>query len=348
MAYENAAESGWSVLRATRWKPPGAASADADRGATYVFALEQAEQMFRAAATVGPPVRPLLLFYGLSQAGRAIAATADGTLSDWQLKGHGITAVNLTGSLADILIGCDKVGSTGSFTRLSELLNSPLWDKRSRVPLKIFWDSIPENRFARIADDHDRRTPLAVDHRSLYYEHQLASVPVFPFPPEVISAKDGRHALEEYLSAFPTATGYDSYVTNGSDMSAVPAFAPHVDGWGELHMNWLVDQGRICSPDKQTAHISSITRPYLGSSYFFPGISESNQSLHPLMAWWAVLFTLSMLARYEPSQWGSYVNVNQSHVATMLEDLLAAAIHVMPRLIAEAIDQVSGQADWPR
>jgi hypothetical protein len=40
----------------------------------YVAALQQAEQLFHAAREAGFASSPLLLFYGLSQAGRAIAA----------------------------------------------------------------------------------------------------------------------------------------------------------------------------------------------------------------------------------------------------------------------------------
>lgn len=72
----NEAEAVWGKLRGTRWNPPQAAAADPARRRTYVFALEQAEQMFRAAAGTGVATRPLLVFYGLSQAGRAIAAAA--------------------------------------------------------------------------------------------------------------------------------------------------------------------------------------------------------------------------------------------------------------------------------
>ncbi|MGW9316795.1 YaaC family protein [Streptomyces albidoflavus] len=65
----------WERLRASRSSRPGRASGGA-RAKTYATALEQAQQMFRAAEGVGPQTRPLLVFYGLSQAGRAIAATA--------------------------------------------------------------------------------------------------------------------------------------------------------------------------------------------------------------------------------------------------------------------------------
>ena len=72
MPADDAPDAAWGRLRATRWDPPGAASENGERRRTYVFGLEQAEQMFRAGASVGPATRPLLVFYGLSQAGRAI------------------------------------------------------------------------------------------------------------------------------------------------------------------------------------------------------------------------------------------------------------------------------------
>jgi hypothetical protein len=45
----------------------------ARRRATYAAALEQAEQQFTAAAQVAAESGAINLFYGLSQAGRAIA-----------------------------------------------------------------------------------------------------------------------------------------------------------------------------------------------------------------------------------------------------------------------------------
>ena len=121
-------EVAWEQLRATRWNPPAAAAAISERRATYVFALEQAEQMFRAATTVGIATRPLLVFYGLSQAGRAIAAAASNT-DAWKLNGHGVSTVGLKNRLSDIEVRTGKQGEHGSFVRLSELLDSPLWGK---------------------------------------------------------------------------------------------------------------------------------------------------------------------------------------------------------------------------
>ncbi|MFC4088598.1 YaaC family protein [Micromonospora sp. GCM10011541] len=81
----------WSDLRATRHAPPGGAGANPERRSTYVAALQQAEELFRATETSGPASSPLLLFYGLSQAGRALTAAAtvsrtgfDGDIETWE------------------------------------------------------------------------------------------------------------------------------------------------------------------------------------------------------------------------------------------------------------------------
>ncbi len=75
----------WDWLRLTRSTPPGAAKNDPLASATYRAALEQFEELIRAAAAVGYQSRPLPLFYALSQAGRAIVAARGG--ADHQTHG---------------------------------------------------------------------------------------------------------------------------------------------------------------------------------------------------------------------------------------------------------------------
>jgi hypothetical protein len=72
----------WQMLRTLRSAPPGWVGRGRRR-AVFAAAMEQAEQLFGAAADVGPATRPLLAFYGLSQAGRAIAAASHATA--WEL-----------------------------------------------------------------------------------------------------------------------------------------------------------------------------------------------------------------------------------------------------------------------
>lgn len=341
----NEAEAVWEELRGTRWNPPQAAAADPARRRTYVFALEQAEQMFRAAVGTGVATRPLLVFYGLSQAGRAIAAAAIAAENGgWELNGHGIQCVSQTlrGPLPAVRVQAGKEGSAGSFVRLSELLGSPLWSAREPLALNLLWDSLPDNRLTPLEDTGKaRRTPLYLDHEALNPDpHPLVSVPVAYFPPWVISAADGR-VLASYLAAFPDAAPSDSYYRQGRERAWVPDFARHHDGWGELVMNWQLPEGSGGLEDKLD-YVRAMTRPYNGARWLFPATGTAGRSLHPLMVWWAVLYLLSMLARYQPAEWAAHINVDDSRHAVVIESLLKQAVSLVPALIAEAIDQVAG------
>jgi hypothetical protein len=339
----NEAEAEWEKLRGTRWNPPAAAAKDPARRRTYVFALEQAEQMFRAAAGTGVATRPLLVFYGLSQAGRAIAAAASATADRWELEGHGLQCVSQTlrGSLPAVQVQAGKEGSTGSFARLSELLGSPLWPRAEPLTLSTLWDSLPDNRLTPLDDTgKSRRTPLYLDHEALDPDpHPLVSVPVAYFPPWVISAADGHAALTSYLEAFPDAPPYGSYHRLGRERDWVPDFTRHHDGWGELVMNWELPGGTGSLEDK-LGYVRAMARRYNGDWWLFPA-GATGRSLHPLMTWWAVLYTLSMLARYQPAEWAGHINIDASRHAVAVESLLKRAITFLPTLIAEAISQVT-------
>ncbi|WP_394798281.1 YaaC family protein [Streptomyces albidoflavus] len=77
----------WRALRELRAAPPGRATSGS-RQKLFSSALEQSEQLFTAAGSVGPASRPLVLFYGLSQAGRAIAPARR---SRWMNVASGVT-----------------------------------------------------------------------------------------------------------------------------------------------------------------------------------------------------------------------------------------------------------------
>ncbi|WP_371814102.1 YaaC family protein [Phycicoccus sp. HDW14] len=67
----------WQRLRWLRSNPPAFAARNRERRQTFSAALEQAEQLARSAANLGPETRPINLFYALSQGTRAIAAARE-------------------------------------------------------------------------------------------------------------------------------------------------------------------------------------------------------------------------------------------------------------------------------
>lgn len=336
--YDVDADSAWEWLRASRWNPPGRADSGARRK-TYAAALEQAGQMFKAAAAVGPATRPLQVFYGLSQAGRAIAAAAVSLKGeDWRLDAHGIKTTGFDRAFPDIEIRTDHPGSHGSFVRLSGLLDSPVWEKDA-LRLEDVWDLLPLNLTYPLTE-RERLTPLLAGRiHTGGYAHPLLSVPVCDIPDRIIDAGTGE-ALAEFLTSYPAFGQHDSYVTSRIGPEALPDFQRYDHGGGELQVNWCMPQGPA-TENEQQEHLRALTHGYAGMRYFLPLIAPMSRVVHPLMAWWAVVYTLSMLARYEPARWAAHTHVDTSKHAVSIERLMERAITHLPVLIAETIAEIS-------
>lgn len=340
------AAQAWERLRASRWSPPGRANTGS-RQKTYAAALEQSEQTFQAAAAVGTATRPMQVFYGLSQAGRAIAAAAWALKGDaWNLTSHGIKATGFHLPFPDIQIRTDQPGSQGSFVTVSEALDSPVWGK-DLVRLEDVWDLLPPNLRYPLTT-RDRLTPLFADEDGIgTHEHSLLSISVCHIPARVVNAGT-REALEAFLTSYPAVAQHDSYVTTGAlslGTEAPPDYGIYNRDRGELTINWQMPPGSglegMATADERLAHLRAMTRSYRGDRYFLPVLPPMKRELHPLMAWWAVLYVLSMLSRYQPAQWGALINVDSSQYAVPIERLLERAINQLPVLIADAITEVS-------
>jgi hypothetical protein len=65
-------------------------------------------------------------------------------------------------------------------------------------------------------------------------------------------------------------------------------------------------------------HPESVGFDYRGSRVILPAVGTPPKEVHPLMVWWAILYTLSMLARYHPESVDGpyrrrYVEVCRAH-----------------------------------
>jgi hypothetical protein len=125
----------WRMVRMLRQHPPSLAATDEGRRATFSAALEQSEQFFSAAAASGPQTRGLLLFYGISQAGRALRA-AQQPDADWARAGsHGIKVVgeSTSGSFADALVRDTRNKPSDAFEWVATTLNRASLPRNIRV-----------------------------------------------------------------------------------------------------------------------------------------------------------------------------------------------------------------------
>jgi hypothetical protein len=61
------------------------------------------------------------------------------------------------------------------------------------------------------------------------------------------------------------------------------------------------------------------------------------------MAWWTVLYALSMLARYAPSKWAKALSLADSPIASRIEFVLDSAIDAVPDLLWRALSSQGSQ-----
>lgn len=334
-------DSAWSDLRAQRSAPPGRA-VEPDRRAVFGAALEQAEQLFRAAQEVGAESRPLLAFYGLSQAGRAIAAAASN--DDWKLVGHGITAPSLNEKDTSNV----RVQSRGkpheSFRWLSFLLKSP--DLTVAVPLHRIWDSLPETALYPLVSAPDRLPPIP------FTFHFNDNVSVLAgstgrIPRWIAGSEDPKTELRNFLSHYPKLGDY-GYSRTSADPEAPPKILVHGDVDTQVDFHWPrfdpanpLRRSPTLSRDEQLTMAHEVATETWNGWVLLPELTPGIGPIHPLLSWWAVLYTLSMLARYQADRWTAAIDVDASPYAVPLERGLEDALRVCPELILLALKQVS-------
>jgi hypothetical protein len=327
----------WQRIRVLRARPP--AGVEGERAAVFVPALEQAEALMLAAADVGPLASPLLLFYAVSQAGRAIVAAR---LADpWRLSGHGLKAPSPADASADPLRRVVKPDGSRtserrrpSFAGVAEATGSG--QLTSELELGALWAAIPElmTPLPQPPLDPSWKRPLRVFRPVFDPAHQrLADMRplellIAGLPPDADLA-----TLLRYLSDYPAAEGALMWHTPGMrEDSIVTQIGPE----GPMPV--------FCWPDVPTdvrlraQHLDAIAPDYRGrgARLLFPR-AGGRDALSPLMLWWALLFGLSTIARYDPETWVGALAVNDSELAVPIEAALDAARDALPELILDAL-----------
>lgn len=318
----------WRQLRALRHDPPGPAERG-NRKKVFGSALEQSQQLFEAAEAVDYASRPILLFYGLSQAGRAIAAAATSLGgNDYRLVGHGIEVLNLDQRprIADLDV---RDRGRGSFTQLAPPLSSGTLPQGAS--LGGLWASIPT--LAEMPLDYgstEHRPAVQVQVSQVTTGMLLGYVLGLP---QRFSSGSTEQDIADFLEPYPTLVGHDHARTAGGPLL-------ETDSAGRLgvHRGWAKAQGE----DRQE-FLSRLTTPYLDdyNRWVFPVLGGATTALHPLLAWWAILFALSMLARYEPASWTDNLDVDDNANTVPLEMALGQALDVCPALALRAVHEVS-------
>lgn len=298
-------EESWRRIRALRSRPP--AGMPPSRRTLFTSSLEQAQQQFEAATNVGFESRALNLYYGLSQAGRAIAAalTPEKVGKSPEVSGHGLRVVELSSARAksfwQIQVRAEGNDDT-SYGRLALLLNSaPLV---TPVSIAEVWHMIPE----------------------LHLDYPVGS---FTEPRWTHKPYDrGGLSMEGTFTLQATEEEMDH------DAAKLRLLYPDLQkavllkykGGSYSEDNGVRTDEAVFSCRGNTTPV----RRLRSSTVLMPAVGNSLRALDPMLTWWVVLYTLSMITRYKPVLWTEIIDVNRSPLAVPLETLLSKALESVP------------------
>ena len=339
----------WTDLRALRAKPPHLAATDADRAAVFRAALEQAEQLWQASQNVGVETSPLLMFYSLAQAGRAIVASklADANWQD-RSNGHGIKQAGTPAEKRSANIQLQPfekfrvaINKSGLFIAVSDALGSA--NLATEATLQELIAATPTEHTNRLTDAFSTcPKPLRLL-QECRPEKDFFRLEVKAYPPAgVVTTTPGptgadlvdRQALARWWAGYPKL-----------------AHLPLADAWLAAAEPDQWEAGRtsvyVVWKDNWQGSYDALHDKRIGSGYFepekfdgvvLPAIGGNGTPAHPLIHWWGILYSFSMLRRYYPSVWVDMLNVDQDWHAVGIEEYLELETAVIPELVALALD----------
>jgi hypothetical protein len=293
----------------------------------YGAALAQFDELITASAAVSPASRPLPLFYALSQAGRAIAAAH--VESSWRLRWHGLGSPQL--GVAPLAVEVKRTpaanedeGSVDSVTGVADAIGSDIFADTATIG--ALWASLPEVFDllppSFVGELIPIRLALQPDPQGLHLRIDPGHVYAV-----AIDCDDSPDELDKDLSEhYPASVGIRAYVPfQGQPVSRV--FTPYGSG---LVVRWNRGAARSAGLDREVAALERD-----GWCWLRPSVS--GVALSPLLTWWALLFGLSMLARYEPAGWMRTLDYESSDLAAPVAKLLDIGLVRVPELVLEAL-----------
>jgi hypothetical protein len=161
------------------------------------------------------------------------------------------------------------------------------------------------------------------------------------FPRWLTNSQNKTADLNAFMADYPQAAGY--ITENRHDNPGEPAFQIDENGIVVVTLRWESGYPDPTRPELAKWLDNNKLTKYRGiyRRYLFPRIAGNAAPLHPLMAWWALLFGLSMLARYQPAEWVAHIDVDSSPYAVGLETLLESALTAVPYLIMTALGELT-------
>jgi hypothetical protein len=231
-------------IQALRADPPGRASSGARRS-VFGASLEQWDALLQASADVVPATSPILLFYALSQAGRAVSA-AQVQGQPFRSRGHGLRIGDPTGDLGAALVQPEG-GPNTSFAMFCRATGSP--GLTAATTLGALWAANP--KLEVVATLGDRETPAL----------ELMQISGDP-PTRALISGDLAEALpaDEHEAVAELRSRLGRY-PGSADGLVINNAAPRIsrDGTPQVEVSWR-------SPDQTARAISLVAPGYAGQT----------------------------------------------------------------------------------
>lgn len=207
------------------------------------------------------------------------------------------------------------------------------------------WGSIPGLLGHPLDDDAHFLPPLRFESHALqgvFGERPEIRGRVHGLPLRLADAADRGQAVTEFLSQYPALAASGEGILLPSGLAPDPWEAGAV--MAMRCWPWPHEVDRTSEEQVLRDFGDSRSMPYLGDDdrWVFPRLGGAGIPLHPLLAWWALLFALSMLARYCPASWTGHLDVDTRSTAVKLGSALSLAMDTCPQLILHAIRAVCG------
>jgi hypothetical protein len=335
----------WRAIQGLRATPTGRAVGDRQRRRIFTAALNQAEELAIAASAVTYAVRPLLLFYSLSQAGRAIAAAhLEGRA---ELSGHGLS---FTCEPTAILESTVAPSGTGAFQDVASAAQSS--GLREAAELGALWAANPDLQQIPIPEDGrwprilscvlgtrgglPSDGPVSTGGRlrtlvGLPGETRADLNRAIAQYPTLAGTRPFRDGMAGFVPVGPDERVDRIAKADGSLAVAVGREAPpHLtlaEYWGMEDALYSTVEIAETFPRWPQRHLVGFIQPSVGG-----GPAPS-----PLMLWWALLLSLSSLARYYPAVWVRTIDLDQSVLASPLHQVLDVAADRVPARVLDAL-----------
>jgi hypothetical protein len=298
------------------------------RKQTFAATMTQFDEQFTAAKTVTAATRPLNLYYGLAQAGMAIAAAH--APDPWSFSRHGLHLGDRNPELADMLVGPE---GQGGFQKVATATGSPLIT--TPVSLGTLWASLPDLAQAGTLPGSAWRIPLELSAETFRATRPRATLYL---PGEM----PGKHdawipTFTAMMADYPSAAGWAIPIEDGTIQ-----ITHRPNRQWEVTLRWPAKEtGGEMSEEELEAFFVKVAPEYRyrGDRFLRPSINGAGSPPpSPLMTWWLLLYSFSILARYEPRRWMKLLDRDSSKVAVLLRYALEEALTAVPQLVLEALD----------